>query len=291
MSFPTQRPAAQTVSFRGMNGLRLAADRWWATEPQGTVFLLHGGGQTRHSWHGAGDRLCKAGWNTVSLDARGHGDSEWAADRNYRHDALVGDLLAVIDQVGDGPPVVVGASMGGITGLVAAGEHPGAIRALVLVDIVPRLEKAGVDRISSFMRAAPDGFASLEEVAEAVHAYNPRRKRPATIEGLKKNVRQHENGRWYWHWDPGFMRPVEEMDEPNRALGYDRMMSAARRIDVPTLLIRGRQSDIVSMAGVEELLAAVPSARFVDITGAGHMVAGDDNDVFGAAVVDFINHL
>ncbi|HVV29697.1 MAG TPA: alpha/beta hydrolase [Mycobacteriales bacterium] len=281
------QPEAEDVTFQG-SGVRLAADRWYCTRPHGTVILLHGGGQTRHSWHRAGPRLAAAGWNAVSVDQRGHGDSEWAPGQDYSIDAMEEDLLAVIDQVGGPPPVLVGASMGGSVSLLTTSNHPDLVRALVLVDIVPRIEPAGVARITGFMRGHPDGFANLDEVAAAVHAYNPHRSRPATPDGLRKNVRQHEDGRWYWHWDPAFLSGGTE---PRRGVPRGRMLNAARNITVPTLLVRGKQSDIVSDEGVRELLELVPGARYVDISGAGHMVAGDDNDVFSSAVLDFLTEL
>lgn len=269
-------------------GLRLAADRWVAPDARGTVLLLHGGGQTRHSWHRAGARLSAAGWTTYALDARGHGESGWAPDADYTIPAMVADLRAVITQIGGEPPVLVGASMGGSVGLVAAGEDPALARALILVDIVPKIEPDGVKRITDFMLGHADGFASLEEVAAAIHAYNPHRKRPSSEGGLRKNVRRHDDGRWYWHWDPAFLQGGPE---PDRAIGYDRSTSAARAVRVPTLLVRGQDSDIVSDAGVREFLALIDGAQYVDIAEAGHMVAGDDNDVFGAAVVEFLDRL
>jgi pimeloyl-ACP methyl ester carboxylesterase len=199
-------------------------------------------------------------------------------------DALVADLRFVAATL-DQPPVMVGASMGGSTALVGQGEHPELAKALVLVDIVPRIEPAGVARIHEFMNSRPDGFASLEEVAEAVHAYNPHRKRAPTPEGLRKNVRQREDGRWYWHWDPAFLLGG---DEPARAERTERLAAAARAVRVPTLLVRGKQSDIVSDEGVAELKEMIPDARFVEVSDAGHMVAGDDNDVFTANLIEFL---
>lgn len=282
---PSAYPAEQ-VRIAG-SGLSLAADRWRAHSPAGTVILLHGGGQTRHSWHGTGPRLAAAGWDCLSLDQRGHGDSDWASDGNYKVAAMEADLYAVIEAIGGPPPVLVGASMGGVVSLLATADRPGASRALVLVDIVPRMEPAGIARITGFMRARPDGFASLEEVAEAVHAYNPHRSRPPTPEGLRKNVRLR-NGRWFWHWDPAFLQGGPE---PSRETAFDRMSTAARSIDVPTLLVRGKQSDIVSAQGAQELLELIPGSKYVDIAGAGHMVAGDDNDVFADAVLNFLAEL
>lgn len=274
------------LALRGAAG-RLVADRWdppGARDDLGTILLLHGGGQTRHSWSRSGPRFARAGWSTISIDTRGHGDSDWAPDGDYSMDALVADLTAVIDQLGVSP-VLVGASMGGLTSLVAEGESPGLAQALVLVDVAPRIETAGTDRILAFMAAAPDGFDTLEDVADAIAAYNPHRPRPATLDGLRKNVRQGDDGRWRWHWDPAFLRVP---DEPARQTAHARLAAAAGGITVPTLLVRGQSSDVVSPEGVAELLELVPHAE-VREAAAGHMVAGDDNDVFAAQVTDFLD--
>lgn len=266
-------------------GVRLAADRH---APEGTsrgnLLLLHGGGQTRHSWGRAAARFAAEGWTAYTLDLRGHGDSEWAPDADYGIDAYVQDLLRVTEQL-DEPPVLIGASLGGITSLVASGEHPGASRALVLVDIAPRIEAEGTQHIRSFMTANLDGFASLDEVADAVQAYTPHRARPRNLEGLKKNVRLRADGRWYWHWDPAFLRLD---DEPTRQARYDRLTTAARGVRVPTMLVRGADSDVVSPEGAAELQALIPGAVVVEAK-AGHMVAGDDNDVFVGQVGVFLD--
>jgi pimeloyl-ACP methyl ester carboxylesterase len=203
-------------------------------------------------------------------------------------DALVDDLASVTATVG-GQPVLIGASMGGLTALVAVGEERIVARCLVLVDIAPRVEPAGAARIVAFMRARPEGFASLEEVADAVAAYNPHRARPASPEGLRRNVRLKDDGRWHWHWDPAFMQ--QEDSRRNRLLGEQRLVAAARAVVVPTLLVRGMQSDVVSTDGAAELLELVPEARVVDVRGTGHMVAGDDNDVFTREILGFLDDL
>jgi pimeloyl-ACP methyl ester carboxylesterase len=228
------------------------------------------------------------GWDAVTYDARGHGDSDWSSAGDYLLDDLVGDLHAVVAATCGSTPVLVGASMGGMTSLIAQGEQPDTARALVLVDIVPRVEAAGVQRIQAFMHGAPDGFASLEDVAEAVRAYNPARRRPVDLDGLRKNVRQREDGRWYWHWDPAMMSGRREPDLDERR---QRILAATQAVVVPVLLLHGAQSDIVSAEGIAELLAMVPSARAVQISGAGHMVAGDDNSVFARDVLPFLEEL
>ncbi|WP_236791959.1 alpha/beta fold hydrolase [Amycolatopsis sp. GM8] len=272
-------------------GVEVVAEDYQVDTPRGTVVFLHGGGQTRHSWKGSAGRLARSGWHTLSLDARGHGDSGWAPDGDYSVDALVADLAAVVARLGeDGgiPPVLVGASMGGLTSLVAVGEGRVAARALVLVDVAPRIEPAGAERISAFMHRHTDGFATLEDVAAAVSDYNPHRARPASLDGLRKNVRQAEDGRWYWHWDPAFIQRPTEGDV--RTIGDEvRMRDAARHIRIPTLLVRGVQSDVLTEDGVRDFLSLVPHARAVDVTGTGHMVAGDDNDVFSAEVGRFLD--
>jgi pimeloyl-ACP methyl ester carboxylesterase len=250
------------------------------------ALLLHGGGQTRHSWRAAGPTLSAGGWTTIALDFRGHGDSGWAADASYGLDAMAEDMTEVLRSLPE-PPVVIGASLGGLTGLVLAGEQPGAIRALVLVDAVPRIERAGARRIAEFMRSAPGGFGSLEEAAEAVRAYQPHRVRPVSLDGLRKNVRLAENGRWYWHWDPKMMRPRNEEEVSRMAA---RARAAAVAVRVPTLLVRGALSDVVTADGAADLLATIPHAKYVDVAGTGHMVAGDDNSVFLERVAEFLDN-
>jgi pimeloyl-ACP methyl ester carboxylesterase len=279
------------ITFVGAGGLTLAADRWEppaGVEPAGTVLLLHGGGQTRHSWRTTGRALAESGWITYALDARGHGDSGWAPDGDYSMDALVADLRAVTEAL-DVRPVLVGASLGGTTALLAEGEAPGLTRGIVLVDVTPRIELEGVAEIMAFMRSGTGGFATLDEAADAVAAYNPHRPRPRSTDGLRKNLRLRE-GRWYWHWDPRFL---DGRDEPSRERLEDRRRSeraraAARAVTVPTLLVRGVQSRVVSEASAAELQELIPHAGRIDVRGAGHMVAGDDNDVFSGGLPRFL---
>lgn len=264
--------------------LELTGDHWPAAEPKGSVLLLHGGGQRRFSWHRTGQWLAEAGWNAFAFDARGHGDSDRAADGDYSVSAMVEDMLAVIDAIGEAP-ILVGASMGGMTALIAEGEGGPLARGLVLVDIAARVEPDGARKIQAFMSAAPDGFATLEEASDAIAAYNPHRPRPKSLNGLRKNLVRGEDGRWRWHWDPAFL---QRGTEPEREINYERASAAARRVTVPTLLIRGAHSDLVSEEGVAEMRELIPHARHVEVRAAGHMIAGDDNDVFTAELLRFI---
>lgn len=272
--------------FRGRDGLRLAADSDGSPDAP-TVILLHGGGQTRHSWGRAFRDLVTAGYQVISLDARGHGESEWATDGDYGIDALCADLRAVVGELHT-KPALVGASMGGVTSLVAVGEDPALAAVLVLVDIAPNPNPAGIAHIHSFMTAHPDGFATLDDAADAVAAYNPLRPRPTDTKGLSKNLRLRDNGRWYWHWDPQFVQVRSERKHLHIKGMSERMLDAADNVRIPSLLVRGKQTDVVSMEGVNELRQRIPQMEFVDVAGAGHMVAGDRNDAFNQSVLGFL---
>jgi pimeloyl-ACP methyl ester carboxylesterase len=266
----------------GAGGIRLAGDSWGV--PSGPLVVLqHGGGQTRHAWKRTGEVLGDAGYYAVAFDARGHGDSDWAADGAYSQDLMVQDLQCVLAALGNQRPVLVGASMGGGTSLVAAGEHFVEATALVLVDIAPRIEPEGVKNIQAFMFRNPEGFASLEEVADAIATYQPHRERPAHLQGLAKNVRLGTDGRYRWHWDPRFMQGHRDL-----ALRQARLEACARALRIPSLLVRGGMSDVLTDEGVRQFLELAPGSEYVSITSAGHMVAGDRNDTFGKAVVEFL---
>jgi pimeloyl-ACP methyl ester carboxylesterase len=276
-----------TVKFHGVNDLVLIADEWnrgaASASDRPTILMLHGGGQNRHSWKNTGQVLAADGFHVIALDARGHGDSDRAPGAEYSVESLCADVLNVLDQVGR-PVALIGASMGGLTGILAADKAgPDKVTQLVLVDVVPRFEKDGSARIRDFMFSNIGGFDSLDEAANAVAAYLPHRRKPRSPEGLKKNLRERD-GRWYWHWDPAFL--TKPQDDP--FLRIERLEQAAIDLTIPILLIRGRLSDVVSPESVKHFLETVPNAQFVELPDAGHTAAGDDNDAFTEAVVQFV---
>jgi pimeloyl-ACP methyl ester carboxylesterase len=273
------------MKFHGRHGNALHADAFGVpTAPP--IVLLHGGGQTRHSWHATARRLAREGWFALTLDLRGHGDSAWDDEARYHYDDFADDLVALSAELAR-QPVLVGASLGGLACLLAEGKaNQPLARALILVDIATRMNPAGAQRIMDFMRARPDGFASLDEASDAIAEYNPHRTRPRDLSGLAKNLRQGNDGRWRWHWDPRFMA-IE--GRPNAAT--DALDQAAAALAIPTLLVRGKQSDLLTMEGVEHFLQLAPDTEFCDVSGAGHMVAGDKNDIFSDAVLGFLRRL
>jgi pimeloyl-ACP methyl ester carboxylesterase len=271
--------------FEVASGLSVAADV--GGDPAGSpVVLLHGGGQTRHSWKNAFDALVTAGHHVVALDARGHGDSDWDSAGDYSIDALASDLRSVLAHTPP-LPILVGASMGGMTALAAVGEAAQPIaRALVLVDVTPMIDANGSAHIAEFMGANVGGFASVEDAADAVANYLPHRPRPNDVSGLERNLRQRD-GRFFWHWDPRLI----SSDRYDRLAVQSRLEAATRRLRVPTLLIRGAQSDIVGDEQVKHFRALAPAAEYVNVAGAGHMVAGDRNDAFNQGILDFITRV
>jgi pimeloyl-ACP methyl ester carboxylesterase len=273
-----------TRRYSGAKGVELVADVGGDPEAP-TIILLHGGGQTRHSWGGAMRQLVLRGYHVINLDARGHGDSQWAADGDYTLEVLAKDLECVIGTLRS-RPALVGASMGGATALLVAGARADPLAAaLVLVDIVPRIATDGAAKIRSFMSSGAAGFGTLEEASDAVAAYNPHRPRPKSNAGLMKNLRLRSDGRLYWHWDPRVLQQVRHAEPP---LFADRLNSAAEQVCIPTLLVRGLQSDIVTEAAVTDFRGHLPQLEVFDVSGAGHMVAGDKNDVFNQGVFEFM---
>lgn len=258
--------------------------------PGGNPCLLfaHGFGQTRGAWNGAASSLASAGCRCVSFDARGHGESDWVAQGDYHMDQFADDMLrlaAVQPQL----PILVGASMGGLLGMVIAGEvRPVPFRALVLVDITPRWETAGVERILGFMQAHPDGFADYAEAADQIAAYLPQRRERKSEQQLRPLLRVGRDGRLRWHWDPALLAGGM-VDESERY--QPQLLAAAANIEIPVLLLSGARSDVVSRATVDEFLRLVPHARHVELPQATHMLAGDANDAFTREVIHYVQSL
>lgn len=278
------RAEAVRLTLRG-DGVDLVADAMGA-ESAPRVLFLHGGGQTRQSWGSAVEQAARRGYRAVTLDLRGHGESGWSPDGRYDLALFGNDVRRVIEAIG-GDPVLVGASLGGLTAMMVAATPPPPVRGLVLVDVTPRIEPEGAREIGNFMTSAPNGFASLEEAADAVAAYLPHRPRPRDTSGLKRNLRLR-GGRYHWHWDPALMTMQRDRDFDIDVEIPATLERAAKELTLPTLLVRGGRSRVVSDDGVRDFVRLVPHAEVADIAGAHHMVAGDANDAFNQAIFNFL---
>lgn len=267
----------------GADGNRIVYDRFGesAGDP---ILLIHGGGQTRHSWRRVADGLVAAGHAVIAPDLRGHGDSDRAPDGVYRYERLVADLAAVIAQEG-GQATIVGASLGGKIGLAAASAlGPPRVCRLVLIDAVPRSSEGGIRRVAAVLHAT-DGFASPQEAAETIARSRGETVGPDAGARMARNLRQRGGGRWYWHYDPRFFDPAQELGVVP-ALDY--LEGSARRVQVPTLLVRGELSDVVDAAGAEALAALIPHMDRAIIADAGHLIATERPDALLARLLPFL---
>ncbi len=283
----TNNPGAATAERFPVADLSLAVQ---VRNPAGSPCLLfaHGFGQTRGAWRGAASALASAGCRCVTFDARGHGESDRVPHGDYHMDQFADDMLRLAVAQPQAP-ILVGASMGGLLGMVLAGEvRPVPFRAMVLVDITPRWETAGVERILGFMQAHPEGFADYAEAAEQIAAYLPQRRERKSEQQLRPLLREGSDGRLRWHWDPALLAGGV-VDESERY--QPRLLAAAAKIEIPVLLLSGARSDVVSRATVDEFLRLVPHARHVELPQATHMLAGDANDAFTSEVIHYVQNL
>jgi pimeloyl-ACP methyl ester carboxylesterase len=277
---------AQSVEFLAQDDIRLVADAFGDPAAPAVLFA-HGGGQTRHAWGGTAKLLAEKGWYAISLDQRGHGDSDWASDGDYSLESFAGDLVHIAGGLKTRPHLV-GASLGGLAGIIALGStEQTPFSSLTLVDVAPRMDEGGVDKIMGFMSEHLDtGFATLQEAADVISAYLPHRPKPKSLDGLAKNLRQDDDGRYWWHWDPAF---IQQTEGPRRRSEDSVLEAYAAKIAIPTLLVRGRSSELVSEEAAAHFREIVPHTEYVDVSGAAHMVAGDKNDAFTAAVLSFLD--
>ena len=275
------------MHFKGQGGLKIAADAW-GSDNQDIVILLHGGGQTRHAWGETGKKLSKAGFYAIAIDLRGHGDSDWHEEGDYSINAYKEDVVSIIKSLGR-PASLVGASLGGMVSLSLAGDkdYSNLCSSLVMVDIGIYPDPEGSDRIVNFMQSGNKGFESLEEAAKTISKYLPHREKPKDTKGLIKNLRLKENGRYYWHWDPRFIT----RRQGSRRERFSDQKKYAERVSVPTLLIRGALSDVVTKEDVKFFLSVIPHAKFEEIEKASHMIAGDRNDMFAESAIKFLKSL
>jgi pimeloyl-ACP methyl ester carboxylesterase len=284
---PVRQLPAQSKALLGAGGLALTATAFptaSSLQASDTLLFTHGFGQTRGAWQRSGMALAAEGYAGLSYDARGHGESARnPADLPYTGEQFADDLIIVAGEQ-TRSPVLVGASMGGLFGMIAEARWPGLFRAMILVDITPRWEEAGLQRILGFITAFPQGFDSLDHAADIIAAYLPHRRARKSLEELREVLREGEDGRWRWHWDP---RLIDDLVR-DCAQHQDDIAESARALRCPVLLISGGRSDLVSARTVEEFQSLVPHARHVHLPQATHMLAGDDNDTFTATVLEYL---
>jgi pimeloyl-ACP methyl ester carboxylesterase len=250
-----------------------------------SLILLHGGAQTAHSWDTAAFRLAVR-YRVIVLDQRGHGLSDWSMERDYTRDAFAGDVLALMEHLQLARATLAGVSLGGLNALQFASLHPDRLNALIVIDIGGEVDPEGSSRIRSFMQAR-EKFASLNEAADHVLQFNPRRSRGRLLRSLRHNLIQDPDGEWTWRYD-GYFRESERWSEPTNAAAS---WAQIEQIKVPSLVVRGAESDVFTVAMATELAHRLPNAKLVEVPHAGHAVPSDNPDGFSEAVLSFLEHL
>jgi flavin reductase (DIM6/NTAB) family NADH-FMN oxidoreductase RutF/pimeloyl-ACP methyl ester carboxylesterase len=266
------------LSFAGFGGLSLAAEGFGSPDHPAVV-LLHGGAQSRGVWRVAARALAAAGRYAITVDLRGHGQSDWATDGRYDLEAFAEDLRAILVQL-QKRPVVVGASLGGYVALAALqGSGAALASGLVLVDAALSMNPSGRERFGDILRRHALGFANLDEAAWAADELSPRRWSDP-IE-LERHLRRGDSGRYFWTWDPHF-------PEGFGALPFPDLAPAAAGLALPTLVMHGAGSEVVGRSEIARFRALMPSAEVVRIEDAGHLLAMEQFDAFNAALLEFL---
>ena len=266
-------PTDRNIQVNGMNFHYLE----WGNAADPTVLMLHGNSQQAHSWDFVSLALSEK-YHVVALDQRGHGDTDWATDGDYSIEAQVADLDGFVQASGITGFVLMGHSMGGRNSYVWASRNPGTLKCLIIVDTGPETQRRGSERIRSF-KELPDELDSFEEFAQRVMEYTGR-SREQVMGALKYSIRERPDGKWTWKYDKAMRNPAlrESSWTP------EQLWECVRRIDCPTLVMRGDRSDLFLEETMQRMQQAIADCETVTISGAGHLVQGDNPAEFVVAV-------
>ena len=249
----------------------------WGNPGKTAILLLHGALQQAHSWDFVALSLC-GDYRVLALDARGHGDSQWAPDGDYSLDAHQGDLDGIVDGLGLEQLILVGHSMGGRNAYVFASRHPDMVKGLAIVDTGPQVRPQGQGRIQRF-RELPDELDSYHEFASRVQEYTGR-PRKQILGALKYIIRQRPDGKWTWKYDKLLRSP----DYITASWPTERLWECLADIRCPTLIVRGSESDLFDEEVMTRMLQLIPGSASATVPKAGHLVPGDNP-------VDFVKAL
>jgi pimeloyl-ACP methyl ester carboxylesterase len=282
-------PHAPSVPYRSGNivlrQMRFHYLEWGAADAP-PVVLLHGGHQSAHSWDLVSLHLAQH-YRVLALDQRGHGDSEWVRDVVYSNDEMSLDAEAFINAMGLHRPVLIGHSMGGRNAMLLMRRNHALLRAAVIVDVGPELSEKGRAAIGGFVQANQE-FDDLEHFVRNVRQYDPYRSREHIERTVKYNMLERADGKYISKCDSNPRRlnilrgsgPLE-----NISLGD------AAAFDLPVLLVRGENSNILAPDAAERFAGALPHGRLVTVPNSGHNVHGQNTLGFIAAVGPFLESL
>jgi pimeloyl-ACP methyl ester carboxylesterase len=261
-------PVVQRVSADVGGGSRLSALRWGTDAPE--LVLLHGGAQNAHTWDTVALAMDRP---LVAIDLPGHGHSSHRDDHVYWPADNAVAVEAAVRALAPEAKLVVGMSLGGLTSLALTDRAPDVVRALVLVDVTPGVNREKSSAIAQFIDG-PEYFASFDEILERTVAFNPTRTESSLRRGILHNAIETPDGRWRWRYDLP-RRGSGEGDDGRIMPGLDDLWHAASGVRVPFTLVRGSLSPVVDDDDVAELRRRNPNVVVEVVEGAGHSVQGD----------------
>ena len=257
------QPAAKYMEIKG---LRLRYLEWGRPDAL-PVVCVHGYTSSAEAFNALARRIQDRA-HVIAMDVRGHGESAWSPDAAYGYADQVGDLAALVDQLGIDRFVLIGTSMGGIIAMTYAGQHAERLRALVLNDIGPDVE-AGSGRITQTVGSRPNDFASLEQAMQyrretsPITAARPLADQEETARGV---LRERPDGRWAWKMDPAYIEQRIKQGPPKRPA----LWPVLETVPCPTQVVWGTDSDVLSEAQAKRMAAALPKGELVSVPGIGH---------------------
>lgn len=281
----TDSVASPTSQYTDAGGLRLH-HLDWGNAGRTPVVLLHGIRLHAHCFSNFARRF-RDGYHVLALDARGHGDSDWCEDQDYHQHTYYEDLCAVIDGRELQPLVLIGHSLGARTAMLYTHLHPERVVKLVLVDMgagLPQpISRQDFSRVTE--TPPPRDFASHEEASDYLAAILSQAPREMIEESVEYGMRQKENGRYTWKYDPrlgGTPQPQPGKRE------WD-LWEVVKTITCPTLLLHGANSRVVTPEIAARMQAEMTDCRLERIERAGHALFTEQPDVFAEHVGKFLN--
>ena len=273
------QPKSRTVTANGINLHYLD----WGAEGNPPLVLLHGLRGHANVWADVAESLC-GDYHVYALDQRGRGDTDHAPGGDYSTEAFVADLIGFVDAIGLDKFVLFGHSMGGRNSMAFAGAHPERLERLCIVDIGPRIEPAGGNRITEELRAIPPHFDSFEDALAHVQGGNRFASEAVMRRRLAGQTRQLPDGKLGWKFDP----EIREQRINGTAAPAADLWPALGNITCPTLVVRGTETDLLTQETADQMVSTLAQGSMVNIERAGHMVFEDNPSDFIAAVKSWL---
>lgn len=261
-------PAVRRESVLLPNGKRLSLLVWGTGEPE--LVLIHGGAQNAHTWDTVALALDRP---LIAIDMPGHGHSDWREAHDYWPPSMADDVALAVAQFAPAAKAVVGMSLGGLTAICLAAQHPQLVRHLAIIDVTPGTDHKKAEGVIAFI-TGPEYFDDFDTILKRTIEHNPTRTESSLRRGVLHNARELEDGRWTWRYDlaRGWKSDTGDVQVTNY---FAPLWDSLDAITAPITLFLGGASPVVGTEDVEELLRRQPSAVVHTVDGSGHSIQGD----------------